>query len=604
MRSYLCFFVMPLVAFGISPNTAKAASGYDVGEFTARLSYLQGEVRVSLGNGGEPKIGKKWIDASAGMEMKEGYSLATQDGNAEVEFGNGSVIYLAPNSVLMFYELSASNLEGATAQEFDTVQVKLLTGTAVVLSQFRQDGQFTLQTQTTSLRTDRPLLLRVTSYLNHTDVVNWNQGLPPELRPPLTAPALRPGSYAGGAITVRGPESATNDAWDDQVGERIQKRVRLTLAALHSSGFEAPFGGLVDLYKHGSFTPCGTDETCWEPSQEALAQLPAPASQSPASAQQGQKTAQGQVVSEFDNWDENACDPVWTHTTAWRDAAGKLHYDRRPISGPSGIGWPVRGNAPWIYAACTTGEFWYRKNRHALIFKHKDHHHHHEATARWVKVNGRLGLVHTIATGAKGKPEVDQRSGVYLLPQRPGETLKHLELNSTIHLALMKNPPAEYRSGEAGNAPRVSQPLITAQFLDNRTGGTFTTESLPKNALGQANYDYKAHGFVMASEGKAATNSHAVIVARMNSNGEVYAPRGGNNSSRAVSGLPSAARFSGGGYGGGSSHSGGGGSGGSSAHASGGGGSSSGGGSSHSSGGSGGGSGGSSGGGGGGGGHH
>ena len=73
--------------------------------------------------------------------------------------------------------------------------------------------------------------------------------------------------------------------------ERIEEHVTLTLQALRASGLSAPFGGLVDLYKNGKFTPCGTNETCWEPSREALAQLAMPAAHAPPWLEGGNLTA-------------------------------------------------------------------------------------------------------------------------------------------------------------------------------------------------------------------------------------------------------------------------------------------------------------------------
>ena len=169
MRSCLSFLVIPLFAFGAFPGRASTTSVAVQSESSARLSYLQGDVRISLGEQEEPEIGKKWIDASAGMPMHAGYSIATEDGTAEIELENGSVIYLAPRSLLMFYELTTDDPDGTGTKEFDTVRLKLLTGSVMFLSQFRMDGEFILETQTARLRSDRSVLFRVTSYLNNTE---------------------------------------------------------------------------------------------------------------------------------------------------------------------------------------------------------------------------------------------------------------------------------------------------------------------------------------------------------------------------------------------------------------------------------------------------
>ena len=72
MRSYLSFLLIPLFGFGVFAGKASAGSGPVQSEFNARVSYLEGDVRLSLGREGEPYIGKEWIDASAGMAIQEG----------------------------------------------------------------------------------------------------------------------------------------------------------------------------------------------------------------------------------------------------------------------------------------------------------------------------------------------------------------------------------------------------------------------------------------------------------------------------------------------------------------------------------------------------
>jgi len=582
MRSCLSLLIpIPLFAFGVFPGRASTASVAVQSEFSARLSYLQGDVRISLGEQEEPRIGKKWIDASAGMPMHAGYSIATQDGSAEIELENGSVIYLAPHSLLMFYELTTDDPDGTGTKEFDTARLKLSTGSVMFLSQFRMDGEFILETQTARLRSDRSVLFRVTSYLNNTEIVDLSQSLPAELLLQGSPSVLPQGKFADGKITVKAPEADTNDAWDLQVHERFEEREALTLAALRASGLSSLFGGLVDLYQNGKFAPCGANETCWEPSKQALAELATPASQSPAAAQP-QRPAPGQIVSESEGWEGGVCESVWMHTTVWRDANGKLHRDKRTVS-PG-----LRGSAPWNYAACTTGEFLYTDYRHRVVFKHDHchHHHHHDGSVHWVKVNGRVGIARTLTNGPKGKEVVDRKGGVYSPPQKPGEVLKRSELSGTTKVALLHNAPKEYRGGWAQNAPRVPQPTITARFRDSHTAVTTIAlaGSPAKSTLHQANYDYNARGFTVPGETKAGVRAHPVIVARMNSYGAVSVPTGRNSSPGAVPGLThashSSAVFSGG-FGGGAAHSAGGGG----SHSSGGGGSSSGGGAAHSSGG-------------------
>jgi hypothetical protein len=63
MRSCLSLLLVQLFAFGVLVGRARASSTAVESEFSAPLSYLEGDVRLSLGREGEPYIGKEWIDA-------------------------------------------------------------------------------------------------------------------------------------------------------------------------------------------------------------------------------------------------------------------------------------------------------------------------------------------------------------------------------------------------------------------------------------------------------------------------------------------------------------------------------------------------------------
>ena len=238
MRSYLLLLLIPLFSFAVFAGSASPGSTAVQSAFSARLSYLEGDVRLSLGREGEPYLGKDWIEASAGMGIQEGYSVATQDGRAEVEFENGSMLYLAPHSLLMFYDLSTNDPDGSGTKEFDSVGAKLLAGSVMLLSQFRQDGEFTLETQTARLRTHYSGLYRVTSYLNSTELIDLSPSLPSDFLSRAEPAALPQGTFTDGKIVIKGLEAEKSDAWDFEARERVREQATLTLAALRASGFE------------------------------------------------------------------------------------------------------------------------------------------------------------------------------------------------------------------------------------------------------------------------------------------------------------------------------------------------------------------------------
>jgi hypothetical protein len=51
-----------------------------------RLSYVQGDVRISRGKEAKHATGGDWGQATAGIPLETGFSLATGKGRAEIEF--------------------------------------------------------------------------------------------------------------------------------------------------------------------------------------------------------------------------------------------------------------------------------------------------------------------------------------------------------------------------------------------------------------------------------------------------------------------------------------------------------------------------------------
>ena len=94
-----------------------------------RLSYVEGDVRISRGKEGEKADEQEsgettgWEQAVAGLPIETGYSLVTGKGRAEIEFEDVSTVYLADNSVLSFNDLSATGGVPLTV-------MSLLSGTA------------------------------------------------------------------------------------------------------------------------------------------------------------------------------------------------------------------------------------------------------------------------------------------------------------------------------------------------------------------------------------------------------------------------------------------------------------------------------------------
>ncbi|MGH9733331.1 MAG: DUF6600 domain-containing protein [Candidatus Acidiferrales bacterium] len=69
-----------------------------------RLSYVEGDVQIVRAD-----KSSKWEPAAMNMPIEQGFAIGTNVGRAEVEFENGSMLWLAPNSVVQFTELALSS---------------------------------------------------------------------------------------------------------------------------------------------------------------------------------------------------------------------------------------------------------------------------------------------------------------------------------------------------------------------------------------------------------------------------------------------------------------------------------------------------------------
>lgn len=97
------FLVMAILLAGPFSTSAEAGNdGYSYARIV-RLSSVTGDVQITRPDQ------SKWQPAIANMPVEQGFALGTNNGRAEIEFENGSAVWLAENSVLQFTELALSN---------------------------------------------------------------------------------------------------------------------------------------------------------------------------------------------------------------------------------------------------------------------------------------------------------------------------------------------------------------------------------------------------------------------------------------------------------------------------------------------------------------
>jgi hypothetical protein len=152
-----------------------------------RVSYVQGDVRLSRGDGKHIDLRKDWEEAQSGQLLEKGFAVSTGAGCAEIEFENGSRVYLAQNSLLVFNEVSS------TSDRFVT-RVTLATGSASFRLQPAADVSFSIGTATDKISSGpHGFFLRVDAYLDSTAVTPLGSKIENLVRPGMPNLSVRKG---------------------------------------------------------------------------------------------------------------------------------------------------------------------------------------------------------------------------------------------------------------------------------------------------------------------------------------------------------------------------------------------------------------------------
>jgi FecR protein len=134
------------------------------------IASVQGDVRISDGKDHHPDLNTPWQEVVGGERVVEGSALSTGNGRAEIEFENGSTVYLAENSLLLFKELRAPG---------DRVlsRMALATGRATFSMQPGIGESFFIDTPTAQLELSETekFFVRIDAYLDATAITAEGQ---------------------------------------------------------------------------------------------------------------------------------------------------------------------------------------------------------------------------------------------------------------------------------------------------------------------------------------------------------------------------------------------------------------------------------------------
>jgi hypothetical protein len=555
------------------------------------LNYAEGTVKFSPGRDGKPKLGKDWLAANRGQVMEEGYTLATEKGRAEIEFENGTVVYLAENSALEFEDLWVGPLGTATYMD-------LLTGTATVAH--ASSDEVDLGTPVMRLRfigndttrVDCALDAVVITSIQGTRTIHTREGLT-SLRPGQSAAyvdgKLVPLSGVGNedvpedwnalrGNTVRRQESLQtpgNDDWDRWVEGRMATRRALIAEGMKESGLTEPLPGLASMVEYGKFFDCPPYGKCWtanatpgsgagQIAQAATGEAKPEALAVNAVGQSGATRGQQRLGNIYVNRTMMTRCPMqaWSAARAQQGSAGNvLQYAPCFAGSWDANDWdPCLHRTmldPALWATCDEGTYrtWVvgRRHRHPCHFVKAGKH--------------GIGLVPRHPLDKTGHSPVNARSGILLLTSANGHLQAGVEREPSNGVKVVANMPRGMERGLTENAPRVSQPVIEAKLA---------TSIVPKSVLSTAHveaeknltaarFDFKSGNFVGRSSA-GVEGAHGVVMAHVSGAGGVGGGHFGNGGSGGGGGHSGGGGTSGGGAGGGG-HSGGGGGGGGGASA-------------------------------------
>ncbi|MGB9512449.1 MAG: FecR family protein [Candidatus Acidiferrum sp.] len=573
-----CLFVL-LTSFAVVTPQVKADTKDHGQPEMVWLNYVQGEVKLSPGHNGEPKLGKDWIQANAGQVVEEGYTLVTENGRAEVEFEDGTMVYLAENSALEFDTLWSG------PQTFSTY-LDLLTGMATVghsspdevdlrtpVTRFRFVGT---QTARVECALDGAVIKTVQGVqriatLRDVTANGWGEskGSALTLKDGESAayvdgkliPLLNPeeaseeneGSKLASA-TVRQQEfgaTAASDDWDQWVAGRMAHREALIAEGMKESGLKEPIPGLAGMVENGRFFDCAPYGKCWEanpPAEERTAQSVAQTALAAPPVNENGQTAGTTRPNILVNQTMLSRCPMQAWGVA-QNPSGNVQYGPCFAGSWNNAQWDPndpcrylnrRPNKVYYWPGCEVYSTWVvgRRHRHPCHFVRTHHH--------------QIGIVPRHPADQRGHPPVNAKSGILTLAVEKGGLRAGMESAPSKGVQVVANMPSGFGRGLLENTPRVGQPVIQARMAaaivpHELLGAQHLVAQ--KNVTG-IQFDFKSQNFVGHSG--SGGESHGVVVGHVGGGGGI----GGSGGAHGGSG-GSGSSSGGGGHSGGGASSGG-----------------------------------------------
>jgi FecR protein len=416
------------------PGPPDAATRWRPGDpEIVRLDYVEGDVRLRTSDSKNEKAARQsWVQAQAGIPIEAGFMLVTGTGRAEVDFQNGSVLFLADNSVLVFGELT--DLNGP----IDT-EVILVTGTATIDVQPARSEVFRIQSRNLDAITvtyPDKAYLRFESFLDGTKVTpQQDTGATTNGNQKTQARAGQTMTYENGKLVDDGATTSHGSAdWDRWVGGRIDARQSAIAAALKASGLSSPIPSLAYLDENGIFFACPPYGTCWQPTE--------------SQPQKAQNSGSSIEKTNFSSCSEtrviSALDPGTKQ--------GIEHYETT--------------TQYWDWALCGSGRWVFQNDRYVLVLPdetRKVDWQRHPSVA-WVRVGNTTGFVPKDPGDKNGRPPINLKFGLFVPSNGPDQPGERISVNASAKVTLLATAPEGFREF-ASHFPPSQPPKINAEVL-------------------------------------------------------------------------------------------------------------------------------------------
>ena len=439
----LAFLALVLIAVS-RPVPANADSSH---ARIVRLSLVQGDVRFARDFHDDPLSDTKavWEVATLNLPIRQGYALATENGRTEVEFENGAMAFIGPNTVVEFYDLSLN--DGA-----HVTRMVLRQGTGIFYVHPANGDYFSVTGGDFTVEANGRSRFRLDNY-DDGSTVNVEQGRVEVLHNKQTK-SLEKGQSLSMRVNdpgnlVVGRASDTDD-FDKWVSGRIDSVTTATNYANQYVNTSNYSSGFADLYTYGSwFNVGGGYGYGWRPFGAGLGWCPF----------------------DYGNW-------YFDQSFGW-GFMGSAPWGWLPYHYGGWIFSPVYGWA-WVPSGFGGGPVYYRP-----------------VTAVWVHSGPTVGMVPLHPGDKNGRTPQNLSQGIYPVQ---GQTVARTTTPAgTEKWSVLKSAPRETLTSSS-LAASTSPARVSRTILSGNAGSRSVTLSRESSIV----YDAAEHRFVNSNNAAVA----------------------------------------------------------------------------------------------------